>query len=486
MTLKIYNFINGEIQNLDSSSRKFSPNYSPIDGTLHSYYPESTEVDLEYAVQSASAAQKDWADQSIQERGKILRKLSGLIQENFELFVKCENIDTGKPISLCRNLDIPRSIQNFEAFSEISSQFKGDIFVTDKSVYNYTLHQPLGVVGIISPWNLPLYLLTWKIAPALVMGNTVIAKPSELTPLTAFELSKLFNQAGLPKGVINILHGKGSQIGELMINHPKIKAISFTGGSQTGARIQEVAGLKRKKVSLELGGKNPAVIFSDCPYEETIKTVARSAFLNQGQICLCSSRILIEENIYEKFKRDLLKEIYLNFKVNNPLDPKTTFGALISSAHLKKVQSYLDLAEREGGKNLMASEFDLTKNQFPNETGYYFHPAVIEGLAPTSRVNQEEIFGPIITLTPFKNEEEALRLANDVLYGLSASLWTENFKRAHQFSSLLECGVVWVNSWMIRDLRTPLGGHKISGLGREGGEYSLHFFTQPKNICLKF
>jgi len=347
---------------------------------------------------------------------------------------------------------------------------------------NFTLRQPIGVVGCISPWNLPLYLFTWKIAPAIAAGNCVVAKPSEVTPMTAYLLGEILNEAGLPKGVLNIVHGLGTKTGQAIIEHPNIKAISFTGGTETGAHIARVAAPKFKKLSLELGGKNPNIIFADCDYENMLATTVRSSFANQGQICLCGSRIFIEEAIFEKFKKDFVQKVK-QLQVGHPSDENTIIGALVSKSHLEKVENYVKIAEDDGGK-ILCGGLEVTIEGFEN--GYYMQPTIIEITTNDCRINQEEVFGPVVTIMSFKTDKEALQLANNVKYGLSATLWTNNLNRTMQFSQQLQTGIVWVNTWMLRDLRTPFGGAKASGVGREGGFEALRFFTEAKNVCIKY
>jgi aminomuconate-semialdehyde/2-hydroxymuconate-6-semialdehyde dehydrogenase len=351
----------------------------------------------------------------------------------------------------------------------------------DKAV-NYTLRQPIGIVGCISPWNLPLYLFTWKIAPALAAGNCVIAKPSEVTPVTAFLLSKICKEAGLPDGVLNIIHGTGPVAGEAIISHPDVKAISFTGSTRAGERIASIAAPKFKKLSLELGGKNPNIIFSDCNWEKMMKTAVLSSFANQGQICLCGSRILIEENIYEKFKAEFV-EATKKLTLGDPLEDNISQGAIVSKAHFEKINGCIDTAKKEGGKILCGGNAIKLKERCAN--GYFIEPTVIEGLGPDCQTNQEEIFGPVVTLQSFKTEEEALQLANATQYGLAATIWTQDISRANRVAAKVESGIIWVNCWLLRDLRTPFGGMKNSGVGREGGWEALRFFTEAKNVCIE-
>ena len=346
---------------------------------------------------------------------------------------------------------------------------------------NYTLRKPLGVVACISPWNLPLYLFTWKVAPALAAGNCVVAKPSEITPVTAYLLSTWIKDAGFPDGVFNVLHGLGPEVGEAMVTHPDIAAVSFTGGTATGARIAGHVAPRFKKMSLELGGKNPAIIFDDADFEEALRTTLRSSFANQGQICLCGSRILVQRTIYTRF-RDALVEKASKMIAGDPLDPATKLGAVVSESHMNKILSCIDVAREEGARVLCGGGRLRPKGV---ENGFYIAPTVLEGLGPDCRTNQEEIFGPVVTLQPFDTEEEALELANYTAYGLAATLWTSDLKRAHRVAAQIESGIVWVNTWLLRDLRTPFGGVKASGLGREGGFDALEFFTEPQNICIK-
>ena len=410
-------------------------------------------------------------------------KIAAAIESNLDLLAEAESKDNGKPITLAMKVDIPRAAENFRFFAHAITQFSSESHESiGLQTINYTLRQSVGIVGCISPWNLPLYLFTWKIAPALAAGNCVIAKPSEITPVTANILGKLCLEAGLPKGVLNIINGSGAYAGQAIISHPKIKAISFTGGTKTGAQIAATAAPLFKKLSLELGGKNPNIIFADCDYDKMLKTTLRSSFSNQGQICLCGSRIFVERSIYNQFKTDLVKAVK-SLKVGNPSDSSTDIGALVSLAHKDKVKSYIDRASQEGGAVLCGGESVSVPDL---ERGYYLSPCVIEVKSNSCRLNQEEIFGPVVTLMPFDSEEEALNLANEVPYGLSASIWTNHLKRSMRMSEKLQSGIVWVNTWMQRDLRTPFGGMKDSGVGREGGLEALRFFTEAKNICINY
>jgi aminomuconate-semialdehyde/2-hydroxymuconate-6-semialdehyde dehydrogenase len=385
-------------------------------------------------------------------------------------------------LSLARRVDIPRSVSNFKFFAGAAQHFASESHYTPNAGINYTLRKPIGVVGCISPWNLPLYLFTWKIAPALAAGNCVIAKPSDVTPYTAFLLAKVCQKIDLPKGVLNIVHG-GIETGRLIVAHPKIKAISFTGSTRAGREIGQMAAASFKKVSLELGGKNPNIIFDDADLDEAVKTSVLSSFNNQGQICLCGSRIFVQEKSYEKFRNQFVKLVSV-LKVGDPNSEDTRIGSVVSKEHLGKVLSYIKLAEEEGGIILTGGKQIQPEGRC--KEGFFIAPTIIEGLSFDCRTNQEEIFGPVVTIMPFKDEEDVLMMANAVEYGLSATLWTNDLKRSHRVADKLECGIVWINSWMIRDLRTPFGGVKSSGVGREGGWEAMRFFTEAKNVFIKY
>ncbi len=477
---KIANYINGEM--VAPVSQSYIDNYNPAQGVVYSLIPDSDERDVAMAYEAAHLAFPAWSQKPAQEKFKILMKIADLISENLEELARAECIDNGKPIKLARTVDIPRAASNFSFYAQAVTQFWSESHAMEHHYLNYTLRQPLGVVACISPWNLPLYLFTWKIAPALAAGNCVIAKPSEVTPMTAYLLSKICIQAGLPKGVLNIVHGNGPKTGMSMVTHPHIHAISFTGGTKTGADIARVAAPMFKKLSLELGGKNPNIIFADCDFDEMLRTTLRSSFSNQGQICLCGSRIFVEKPIYEKFKQAFVSKVS-KMQVGNPLHEDTKLGAIVSEQHFKKILSYIDLAQAEGGTVLCGGKAVTMEGEFKN--GWYMSPAVIEGLPFDCRTNQEEIFGPIVTITPFETEEEVLMMANSVSYGLSSTVWTQDITRAHRIASYIQAGIVWINCWLVRDLRTPFGGIKSSGVGREGGFEALRFFTEPKNVCLK-
>lgn len=458
-------------------------NYCPSNGEVNGQIPNSSKEDIELAVNAAKVAFESWSQTPIEERSRILIKISELLEENLMQFAEAESGDNGKPLSLAMSVDIPRAASNFRFFGNAITQFASESHESvGQNAINYTLRKPIGVVGCISPWNLPLYLFTWKIAPAIAAGNCVVAKPSEVTPMTAYLLGGICTKAGLPKGVLNIVHGLGTTTGQAIVEHPQIKAISFTGGTKTGAHIAKVAAPMFKKLSLELGGKNPNIIFADCDYDDMLQTTVRSSFANQGQICLCGSRIFVEQSIYQKFKTDFINEV-AKLKVSYPSDVKANLGALVSKEQLNKVLDYIEIAKNEGGAILFGGEKAVV-NGFEN--GYYMQPTVIEVDSNKCRINQEEVFGPVVTIMPFNTEEEVLKMANDVKYGLSATLWTNDLKRTMRMTNQLETGIVWVNTWMMRDLRTPFGGVKASGVGREGGFEALRFFTEPKNVCIKY
>ena len=479
--IKLQNFINGNY--IAPISDAYMDNYEPATGQVYSLIPDSDERDVELAVEAAEKAFPIWSKMSNEERSKILVKLSEGIEARMEEFVQAESRDNGKPVSLAGHVDIPRAVSNFHFFATAITHFASESHHMQGEGINYTLRKPIGIVGCISPWNLPLYLFSWKIAPALAAGNCVIAKPSEITPYTAYLLGQVAKDAGMPAGVLNILHGLGAKVGDAIVKHKKIKAISFTGGTKTGEYLARTAAPMFKKLSLELGGKNPVVIFADCDFEEMLSTTVRSSFSNQGQICLCGSRIFVERAIYEKFKTAFVEKVNKAI-VSNPTDPKANMGALVSLPHLEKVLSYVELAKEEGGKVLTGGT--RVHLEAPYENGYYMRPTVIEGLSHDCRTNQEEIFGPVVTLTPFDTEEEVLMMANSTEYGLQTTLWTNDLKRAHRFADQAQSGIVWINCWMVRDLRTPFGGVKSSGVGREGGWEALRFFTEPKNVFVKY
>ena len=479
--MEILNYINGKLTK--SKSSNYLDLIEPASAITYGSLPKSNADDVDEAVQAAEQAFVEWKNSTVADRSKILQKIADLIEANAEDLAKAESKDNGKPRHLASKIDVPRAADNFSFFAKAITQFSTE---THESIglqtINFTLRKPLGVVGCISPWNLPLYLLTWKIAPALAAGNCVIAKPSEVTPLTAYLLSEICIEAGLPKGVLNIVHGLGNEVGNALVTHPKVKAISFTGGTSTGKHIAKAAASQFKKLSLELGGKNPNLIFADCDYEKMLANTVKSSFTNQGQICLCGSRIFVEERIYEKFKTDFVAKVK-KLNLGHPSEASSDLGAIVSKSHLEKIESYVKQINTDEAKLLCGGKRVVLKNF---ENGYYFEPTVIEVKTNKCSLNQEEIFGPVVTLMPFKDEAEALALANDSRYGLSATLWTKNIDRAMRLSQELESGIVWINTWLNRDLRTPFGGTKQSGMGREGGLEALRFFTEPKNICIAY
>lgn len=478
---KIQNYINGEL--VAPKSGNYIDNYNPAIGEVYSLIPDSDENDINDAVRAAKAAFPIWSGMKAEERSEIMLNLAALIKKNHDRLAEAESIDNGKPLWLASSVDIKRAHDNIHFFATAILHFASEAHPMGDTVINYTTRTPIGVAGCISPWNLPLYLFTWKIAPALAAGNTVVAKPSEITPMTAYLLSELCIEAGMPAGVFNIVHGLGAKVGNAISAHPDIPLISFTGGTATGAQIASIAAPKFKKLSLELGGKNPNIIFADCDFDKMLKTTLNSSFANQGQICLCGSRIFVERPIYEKFKNAFVTEVS-KMRVGDPNEKESRLGAVVSKPHMEKVLSYIDLAKEEGGIILTGGKQVHPEGRCVN--GYFIEPTVIEGLSYDCRTNQEEIFGPVVTIMPFDNEEEVLMYANSTQYGLAATVWTENLSRAHRVAANLKSGIVWVNCWLLRDLRTPFGGVKNSGVGREGGWEALKFFTEQKNVCIKF
>ena len=480
MMIQIKNYINGQL--IDPISKSYLDNFNPANGKVYSFIPDSDENDVELAYIAAKNAFKEWSTTSKEKRSEYLLKISSLIEKNLDKLALAESIDNGKPLKLAKTVDIPRAAANFHFYGTGILHYASNAHSMEETAINYTLRQPVGIAGCISPWNLPLYLFSWKIAPALAAGCTVVAKPSEITPMTAFLLSEICIEAGLPAGVLNIVHGIGSKVGNAIVSHKNIPLISFTGGTATGKHIASIAAPMFKKLSLELGGKNPNIIFADCDYDKMLATTLNSSFANQGQICLCGSRIFIERKIYDKFKNDFVK-LTKELTVGDPLDEKSKVGAVVSKGHQEKILSYIELAKNEGGKILCggsALKFDGDLNE-----GYYLSPTIIEGLSYDCITNQEEIFGPVVTITPFDNEEEVLMMANSTNYGLASIIWTQHLTRAHKMANNLHSGIVWINCWLLRDLRTPFGGVKASGVGREGGFEALDFFTEPKNVCVK-
>jgi aminomuconate-semialdehyde/2-hydroxymuconate-6-semialdehyde dehydrogenase len=453
-------------------------------GKVFARCPDSDATDVDAAVAAATRAAPGWATTTSEARALLLNRLADLVERDLEDLARLESRDSGKPVTLARSLDIPRAIANLRFFAAAITQWASEAHASDEHALNYTLRQPLGAVACISPWNLPLYLFTWKIAPALAAGNSIVAKPSEVTPCTAARLGELAIEAGFPPGVLNIVLGTGPGVGQPLVEHAGIKAISFTGSTRTGAAIAAAAAPKFKKLSLEMGGKNPAIVFADAQLSDAnLDTIVRSGFANQGEICLCGSRLLVQRSIYENFKQRYLERVRA-LRVGDPDDAGSDLGALVSQAHFEKVTGCIERARVEGGRVLCGG--DALRIAGRCADGWFVAPTVIEGLANDSATNQEEIFGPVVTLIPFEDEADALALANGTGYGLAASLWTSDLSRAHRFGAGLEFGIVWINCWLQRDLRTPFGGVKNSGVGREGGVDALRFFTEAKNICLRF
>lgn len=477
---KILNYIGGGLR--QPVSGEFFDNINPAEGKAYSLVPDSDERDVSNAVAAAVDAFPAWSAMPAAERSNYLLAIADAIDRKLDDLALAESIDNGKPVSLARQMDIPRASANMRFFATAALHFSGDAHLTGSEAINYTSHSPVGVAGCISPWNLPLYLFTWKIAPALAAGCTVVAKPSELTPMTAYLLSEICRDVNLPAGVLNIVHGTGPKAGQAIVEHPEVKAISFTGGTVTGKKIASVAAPMFKKLSLELGGKNPNIVFSDCDFELALTTSVKSAFTNQGEICLCGSRIFVERSLYDKFVQAFVERTRA-LVVGDPLETTTDIGALVSNGHMQKVLGYIDLAKQEGGTVLTGGVRVTPEGRCHD--GYFVSPAVITGLNETCRTNQEEIFGPVVTIMPFDTEEQAVAFANSTPYGLSATLWTQNLTRAHRVAAEIRSGIVWVNCWLFRDLRTPFGGMKQSGVGREGGWDALRFFSDIKNICIR-
>ncbi|MTI22630.1 aldehyde dehydrogenase [Fulvivirga sp. RKSG066] len=477
---QIKNYINGEL--VAPVSGEYLDNINPAEGKVYGQIPDSTSKDVEKATEAAKAAFEDWSNTPVTKRARVLNKIADLIDQNHERLAKAESEDNGKPLKLAMSVDIPRASANMRFYATGIQHFASESHYTEEGAINYTMRRPVGVAGCISPWNLPLYLFTWKIAPALAAGNTVVAKPSEVTPMTAFLFSELCIEAGLPSGVLNIVHGLGGKAGQAIIEHKDIPLISFTGGTETGKRIAATAAPMFKKLSLELGGKNPNIIFADCDFDKALSTSVISSFANQGQICLCGSRIFVEEEIHDKFVAAFVEKVK-KMQVGDPAEESTRVGAVVSKPHMEKVLSYIKLGKEEGGEVLTGGQ--QVKLDGRCENGYFIEPTVITGLSHNCRTNQEEIFGPVVTIMPFNEEEEVIEYANSTAYGLAATIWTENLTKAHRVAHSVKSGIIWVNCWLLRDLRTPFGGMKQSGVGREGGWEALRFFTETKNVCIK-
>ena len=477
---QLNNFIGGQF--LPPNNNQYLDNINPATGEVYGQIPNSNESDVEFAVEIARKAFLSWSTTAPEYRFKVLNKIAELIEAHLDILALAETNDNGKPLWLSKEVDIPRASSNFRFFATGAMQFASESHAMESGV-NFTLRQPIGVVGCISPWNLPLYLFTWKIAPALAAGNCVIAKPSEVTPVSAYMLAKICKEAGLPDGVLNILHGDGPSCGEAIVKHPLIKAISFTGSTRAGEKIASIAAPMFKKLSLELGGKNPNIIFADCDWNKMLYNTIRSSFGNQGQICLCGSRILIEASIYDQFKTEFIARAK-KLTVGDPLNELSKQGAIVSQTHFEKIMSCIENAKHEGGTILLGGY--AVKQTGRCENGYFIAPTIIENLGPHCTTNKEEIFGPVVTLQPFDSIEDALELANATQYGLSATIWTQDISKATKIAAAIESGIVWINCWLERDLRTPFGGIKNSGVGREGGWEAMRFFTEAKNICIQY
>ncbi len=478
---KIKNYINGEL--VEPLAGNYLDNIEPATGKTYSLVPDSDAADVEAAVATAEKAFAGWSKTPAEERSRILLRVADIIESRLEEIARAETIDNGKPLALARSVDIPRAVKNFRFFGTAILHSHSETHVTEGQAINYTLRLPRGVVGLISPWNLPLYLLSWKVAPAIATGNTAVAKPSEVTPMTAYMLSEICREANLPPGVLNVVHGLGAKVGAAITAHPRISTLSFTGGTVTGREVAKTAAPLFKKVALEMGGKNPNIVFADAELEQALATSVRAAFANQGQICLCGSRIFVERPAYERFV-DGFVAAAKGLKIGDPLESGVDQGSLVSRAQLDKVSYYVNLAREEGGQILTGGRPPPPVSE-RCKSGYFFQPTVIRGLGPNCRVNQEEIFGPVAAIIPFDSEDEVVDYANGTAYGLSASVWTQNLARAHRLGERINSGTVWVNCWLVRDLRVPFGGMKQSGIGREGGEEALRFFTEAKNVCIQ-
>jgi aminomuconate-semialdehyde/2-hydroxymuconate-6-semialdehyde dehydrogenase len=476
--MRLQNYIDGQFA--APANGAYLPNVAPATGEVYGEIPDSGAEDVERAITAAKKAFPMWSNLTAAERSAHMLRVSQRIEERLDELAAAESKDNGKPVKLATRVDIPRARDNFAFYATAILHDASESHDMGAQGFNYTLRRPIGVVACISPWNLPLYLFTWKIAPALAAGNTVVAKPSEVTPATAYLLSEILDEVGFPAGVLNIVHGTGPNVGEPLVSHPDVPVISFTGGTATGARISSVAAPMFKKLSLELGGKNPNVIFADCNFDKMLRTTLQSSFANQGQICLCGSRILVERPLYDHFVAAFVEKVKA-LKVGRPDDPATQVGAVVSKDHQAKILHYIQLAQEEGGTVECGGQALYPEGA---EGGFYVAPTVITGLSMGCRTNQEEIFGPVVTIQAFDSEEEALALANATKYGLAATVWTENLKRAHRVAADIHSGIVWVNNWLVRDLRTPFGGVKASGIGREGGFEALRFFTEPKNVYI--
>lgn len=482
--IQVLNYIHGEF--VPAHSGQTLDNYNPATGEVYSTLPDSEAVDVVFAIQSSKKAFPKWSALSPQVRADWLNKIADGIEKRFEEFAIAESKDQGKPLWLSKELDIPRAIANFRFFAQqiVNYEYTQKApQADDPNVINYVERQPLGVASLISPWNLPLYLLTWKIAPCLASGNTAICKPSEVTPMTAYLLAQVFQDIGLPAGVCNIVFGTGQNVGDTLTSHPGVSLISFTGGTETGRKITRNSSDRFKKLSLEMGGKNAAIVLEDADLSKAVPALIRAAFLNQGEICLCVERFFVHEKIYQEFL-DAFVAATQKLKVGDPFDKDTFMGPLVSQAHLDKVLLAVERMQKDKAKVLCGGDIPTTLSE-KNQKGYFFNPTVVEDLSDCSEMQQEEIFGPVASFRSYKNLGEAVKWANTTPYGLCATIWTQDTDKAAKIASRLDVGTVWINTWMKRDLRMPFGGMKDSGVGREGGNYSFDFFTEPKTICIQ-
>jgi len=484
--LDLLNYIGGEFvghSGNEADENNWLNVLEPATGYRFARVPLSGPDDVDAAVVAARAAAPDWGALDFAERADWLDRIADALEAKYEEIAALESRDTGKPIALARAVDAYRSVANFRFFAGLireKADSPDEIFEMDNAT-NVVVSKPVGVAALITPWNLPLYLLSWKVAPAIGMGNTVVCKPSELTPMTANLLMETIDEVGLPAGVVNLVHGDGAGAGGPLTTHSDVDLVSFTGGTGTGAKVAAAAAPQFKKLSLELGGKNASIIFDDCDLEKTVPGVTRAAFLNQGQVCLCGSRILVQSDVYDEFVGRFVDSVE-SMRIGDPSNDETELGALISPDHLTKVEGYVTLAKEEGGE-VLTGGYPCLPKEF--EHGNWLAPTVIAGLPPDARCATEEIFGPVVTIHRFETEEEAVAIANNTRYGLAGSVWTGDLDKGRRVAESIDTGMVWVNTWLHRDLRVPFGGVKDSGVGREGGRWSLGFFSEPMNICLK-